>query len=204
MSLLPARDVSNLRLVHLESSGDIPVACPNHVTSLQFSVSSLFLIWVDFVEICVHYSVGTALVGKLLLSSRNVYLLKSLLTPILFCFVLFRCESMPLKGIIVRQRAAAITQWSRTATGVLVQKLDKSDRIKDVALVPEMSDEIREANAGRGPPSRREGGGFGGAAGVAENLRGGGGRGKRRIKALQARPAWMSFVVPDDKDQASQ
>lgn len=45
------------------------------------------------------------------------------------------------QGTIVRQRAAAIPQQSRPATGVLVQKLDNTDGIKDVALVPEMESE---------------------------------------------------------------
>lgn len=49
-----------------------------------------------------------------------------------------------VQGTIVRQRAAAIPQQSRTATGVLVQKLDESDGIKDVALVPEIDEEAQE------------------------------------------------------------
>lgn len=57
------------------------------------------------------------------------------------------------QGTIVRQRAAAIPQQSRTATGVLVQKLDKSDGIKDVAIVPEIDEEANEGN------SKRAGGG---------------------------------------------
>jgi len=65
----------------------------------------------------------------------------------------------------VRQRAGAIAQQSRAATGVIVQKLDENDGIKDVALVPEI-DEAASAS------------GSGGGGGVAETLRGGGAGGR--------------------------
>jgi len=41
------------------------------------------------------------------------------------------------KGIIVRQEVKKISSQSRTATGVLVQKLDKGDSITYVSLVPQ-------------------------------------------------------------------
>lgn len=72
------------------------------------------------------------------------------------------------QGTIVRQRAGAITQQSRAATGVIVQKLDETDGIKDVALVPGIDEEA--ASTTRSSSA-------GGAGGVAERLRGGGGGG---------------------------
>lgn len=47
----------------------------------------------------------------------------------------------------MRQRAGAIAQQSRTATGVIVQKLDDNDGIKDVALVPEIEENEAAAAA---------------------------------------------------------
>lgn len=47
----------------------------------------------------------------------------------------------------MRQRAGAIAQQSRTATGVIVQKLDENDGIKDVALVPEIDENEAAAAA---------------------------------------------------------
>ena len=41
------------------------------------------------------------------------------------------------KGIMVRQIASEISSQSRTATGVLVQKLDAGDHISSVSIVPE-------------------------------------------------------------------
>ena len=41
------------------------------------------------------------------------------------------------KGIIVRQQVSQIPAQSRTATGVLVQRLDEGDYITTVSLVPE-------------------------------------------------------------------
>lgn len=41
------------------------------------------------------------------------------------------------KGIIVRQQVSEIPVQSRTATGVLVQRLDEGDYITTVSIVPE-------------------------------------------------------------------
>ncbi len=53
------------------------------------------------------------------------------------------------RGIIIRQAADAITQQSRAATGVMVQRLDSDDSLAAVAVVPipEDSDEEAEAKA---------------------------------------------------------
>ena len=40
------------------------------------------------------------------------------------------------KGIIVRQKVSAIASQSRSATGVLIQKVDEGDHISSVSLVP--------------------------------------------------------------------
>jgi DNA gyrase subunit A len=40
------------------------------------------------------------------------------------------------KGVIVRQQVKNISSQGRTATGVLVQKLDAGDHITSVSLVP--------------------------------------------------------------------
>ena len=45
-------------------------------------------------------------------------------------------------GIIVRQRAANIPLQSRAATGVVVQRLDDSARITEVAIVPRRGGEV--------------------------------------------------------------
>ena len=45
-------------------------------------------------------------------------------------------------GIIVRQRAAKIPLQSRAATGVVVQRLDDSARITEVAIVPRRGGEV--------------------------------------------------------------
>ncbi|CAM9466525.1 unnamed protein product [Ascophyllum nodosum] len=45
------------------------------------------------------------------------------------------------QGTIVRQKAAAIPQQSRSAMGACVQKLREGDGIKDVALVPDVEEE---------------------------------------------------------------
>lgn len=65
----------------------------------------------------------------------------------------------------MRQRAGAIAQQSRAATGVIVQKLDENDGIKDVALVPEIDETASASGSGAG-------------GGVAETLRGGGAGGQ--------------------------
>lgn len=110
-----------------------------------------------------------------------------------------------VQGTIVRQRAGAITQQSRTATGVIVQKLDANDGIKDVALVPGIDEEAASAAGSSGT---------GGAGGVAEKLRGGGGgdggmvgeghrhqeeeeEGGGREEEDRTGLAWMSSVVRD-------
>jgi DNA gyrase subunit A len=50
-------------------------------------------------------------------------------------------------GVIVRQRIANIPRQSRTATGVLIQKLDSGATISDVAIVPHSpSNEIEGEN----------------------------------------------------------
>lgn len=102
----------------------------------------------------------------------------------------------PTQGTIVRQRAAAIAQQSRTATGVIVQKLGGADGIKDVAVVPEIdeegaaaaaaaaatavaSDKVSAAPKGKGAD----------AAKVSEKLRGGG------VEGARLEPAWMTSVV---------
>lgn len=104
----------------------------------------------------------------------------------------------------MRQRAAAIAQQSRTATGVIVQKLDENDGIKDVALVPELDEEFSSATGASAS-------GSGGSGGVAETLRGGGGgdggavAGEGHRHAEQEREeggrktglAWMASVVRD-------
>jgi DNA gyrase subunit A len=41
------------------------------------------------------------------------------------------------KGIMVRQKVSMISSQSRTATGVLIQKLDEGDHISSVSIVPE-------------------------------------------------------------------
>lgn len=81
----------------------------------------------------------------------------------------------------MRQRAGAIAQQSRTATGVIVQKLDENDGIKDVGLVPVLDEEAASTTGSSGAG--------GAAGGVAERLRGGG-AGTRGL-------AWMSSVVRD-------
>jgi DNA gyrase subunit A len=41
-----------------------------------------------------------------------------------------------MKGTVVRQRVADMSIQSRTATGVLIQKLDKDDKVIMVDIVP--------------------------------------------------------------------
>lgn len=104
----------------------------------------------------------------------------------------------------MRQRAGAIAQQSRAATGVIVQKLDGNDGIKDVALVPGI-DEEAESTTGSG--------GAGGSGGVAERLRGGGDagglavgghrheeeeeEGERQEEGDKTGLSWMSSIVRD-------
>ncbi len=69
-----------------------------------------------------------------------------------------------MQGTIVRQRAGAIAQQSRAATGVIVQKLDENDGIKDVALVPEIDETASASGTGGGVAETLRGGGAGGRA----------------------------------------
>lgn len=63
-----------------------------------------------------------------------------------FVHVSLSCCTL-FQGTIVRQRAGAIAQQGRSATGVIVQKLDENDGIKDVALVPEIDEKEAAATA---------------------------------------------------------
>jgi DNA gyrase subunit A len=45
------------------------------------------------------------------------------------------------RGIVIRQSVSAISQQSRAATGVRVQRLDKDDAIAEVAIVPPVGEE---------------------------------------------------------------
>lgn len=98
----------------------------------------------------------------------------------------------------MRQRAGAIPQQSRTATGVLVQRLDANDRIKDVALVPTISDDDQAGSAHRAGMQRA----LGGAAGVAQTLRGGD---KGTAYRGDGQPiSWAGSVVLSDNAAHSQ
>ena len=51
------------------------------------------------------------------------------------------------KGVIVRTNADKISQQSRAATGVKLQKLDEGDHLSEVVLVPhEQKDETDKTN----------------------------------------------------------
>lgn len=89
-----------------------------------------------------------------------------------------------------------------------MQKLDDSDGIKDVALVPEVDSEevaVITASAAKSSGSKRhsesEGKGAGDAVGVAEKLRGGGGW---NAALNRMKPAWLASVVPDGEEEKSQ
>ncbi|CAN0050365.1 unnamed protein product, partial [Ectocarpus sp. 12 AP-2014] len=111
------------------------------------------------------------------------------------------------QGTIVRQRAGAIARQSRTATGVIVQKLDANDGIKDVALVPEISEDAAAATGRPGASSGDAvGAGSGDAGGVAKALRGGGGddeyaeeeeEEEEELEFGREELAWMSSIVRD-------
>lgn len=90
----------------------------------------------------------------------------------------------------MRQRVAAIAQQSRTATGVIVQKLGGADGIKDVAVVPEIDEEAAAAADKASAAAKGKGVG---AVTVAEKLRGGA-DGEARVK-----PAWMASVVRQEE-----
>ncbi len=49
------------------------------------------------------------------------------------------------RGVIIRQAAEAITQQSRAATGVRVQRLDTDDALMAVAIVPSSGEEAEES-----------------------------------------------------------
>lgn len=57
------------------------------------------------------------------------------------------CVCACAQGTILRQKAEAIPQQSRTATGVIVQKMGEADGIKGVALVPELDHDDEDAAA---------------------------------------------------------
>jgi DNA gyrase subunit A len=64
--------------------------------------------------------------------------------------VLGRGEELLLvseRGVIVRTSADKISQQSRAATGVRIQKLDNGDKLSEVVLVPpeQISDEEKES-----------------------------------------------------------
>eukprot|EP00903_Cladosiphon_okamuranus_P010462 g9898.t1 len=130
--------------------------------------------------------------------------LRKKLDDTLACFRIVGAEDEIMlstaQGTIVRQRAGAIAQQSRAATGVIVQKLDETDGIKDVALVPGIDEEAASTTGSSGA---------GGAGGVAERLRGGGGGGgdagvsgeghrlQEEEKAAKTGLSWMSSMVKD-------
>ena len=47
-------------------------------------------------------------------------------------------------GIIVRQKVSEITIQGRTATGVMVQKLDVGDLITSVSIIPRVDEELQD------------------------------------------------------------
>jgi len=52
------------------------------------------------------------------------------------------------KGVIVRTNADKISQQSRAATGVKLQRLDEGDHLSEVVLVPhELIEEIEQINS---------------------------------------------------------
>ena len=55
---------------------------------------------------------------------------------------------MTEKGVIVRTNADKISQQSRAATGVKLQRLDEGDHLSEVVLVPrEQAEEIDQINS---------------------------------------------------------
>ena len=60
-----------------------------------------------------------------------------------FCIVNEEDEIMVItsKGVMVRQRVSQIPSQSRSATGVRVQKLNDSDHISSISLVPTRAQE---------------------------------------------------------------
>ena len=56
---------------------------------------------------------------------------------------------MTEKGVIVRTNADKISQQSRAATGVKLQRLDEGDHLSEVVLVPhEQAEGIDQFNSG--------------------------------------------------------
>ena len=54
---------------------------------------------------------------------------------------------MTEKGVIVRTNADKISQQSRAATGVKLQRLDEGDHLSEVVLVPrEQEEEVEQKN----------------------------------------------------------
>lgn len=84
-----------------------------------------------------------------------------------------------------------------------MQKLDANDGIKDVALVPEISEDAAAATGRPGASSSDAvGAGSGDAGGVAEALRGGGGddeyaEEEEGLEFGREELAWMSSIVRD-------
>ena len=57
---------------------------------------------------------------------------------------------MTEKGVIVRTNADKISQQSRAATGVKLQRLDKGDHLSEVVLVPhEQTEETDQLNSSK-------------------------------------------------------
>jgi DNA gyrase subunit A len=56
------------------------------------------------------------------------------------CFCIVREEDEILvntfRGIMIRQKAQQIPRQSRSATGVVIQKVDESDTITNVSVLP--------------------------------------------------------------------
>ncbi len=59
------------------------------------------------------------------------------------------------RGVIVRTGADKISQQSRAATGVRLQRLDSGDRLSEVVLVPHQPEESQENNQVEIPPSEK-------------------------------------------------
>ncbi len=60
------------------------------------------------------------------------------------------------KGVIVRTSADQISQQSRAATGVRLQRLDEGDRLSEVVLVPHQNEENENNSTDENKPELRE------------------------------------------------
>ena len=61
-----------------------------------------------------------------------------------------RITTCDRKGVIVRTNADKISQQSRAATGVKLQRLDEGDHLSEVVLVPhEQTEETDQFNQGK-------------------------------------------------------